>query len=255
MCKVPELVFDEYMIDSFQIKTKKINSMTNKKYKSNIKVVREIIERNNQRYAEAESQAARLVLKSFQNDDSFSNSKAIADIQRLALEIKEKDVDWRVLNRVLDASMDELRENDFFSHTIDLRDLKNAKSKKMYNVRFNIKYCFEMLNDTYSIGKSVIDKDYLGLILSILMLLSRLHDSVVVSLDYLEALIVSVIAYQGGEVLEEKLISLVLKNDKLECCGYKVERVNISQALNVLSKLAVVKIENGNVFLLESVVI
>ena len=255
MSKVQKLILDEYMLGSVKIKTKKIDSMTNDKYKSNINVVRKIIERNNLKYAEAEARAAKILIKNNDVNSHLTNSQVIGQIKKIAYEVKENEVSDIIINRVLDAAIDELKEEDFFAHSLDIRDLNKSKSRKIYNIKFNIKYCFEMLNDAYCIGKRFVDKNYFSLVLSILSLIKKLYNATTISLTYLEALIVSIIAKQRTILDEDSLIKLVLADENLKYCGFEVGIAEISSALTNLSEMRVVGIVDGKIELIESIVV
>ena len=92
MSRVPQLILDDSVLSSVNIKTKKINSMTNKAYQKNIPVVRNVIEKNNQKFAEAQLRAAKLIIKSFDKDEPFSHNEKIAEIQHLANSVKDSCV-------------------------------------------------------------------------------------------------------------------------------------------------------------------
>lgn len=255
MSKVPKLIFDDYILSSFEIKTKEIDSMTNDKYKSNVEKVRKIIERNNKKYAEAEARASKILIKSFDANTSFKNSQVIAQIQKIACEVKEKDVNELIITRVLDAAIDELKEEDFFAHSLDINDLNKSQSHKIYNIKFNIKYCFEMISDAYCIGKSCVDKNYFSLVLSILSLIKKLNNVTTISLTYLEALVVAIIAKQRKNIEEENLINLVLNDENLKYCGCKVDSLKISNTLTNLSKMRIISIVDGKIELIESIIV
>jgi len=123
---------------------------------------------------------------------------------------------------------------------VDVRDLKKGKSTKLYNIQFNLKYCFGLITDAFTVGKNAINKDYFGLILSILSLLVKLEKAKTISIGYLESIIVSVLAQLGNKVEESELISLVLKNDALKYCDYN--NISPSIVFNSLSNLYKIKV-------------
>ena len=47
MSRVEKLILDDSVLVSYDLKTKRIDSMANKEYRDNISVVRKIIEKNN----------------------------------------------------------------------------------------------------------------------------------------------------------------------------------------------------------------
>lgn len=106
MSKVPQFILDDSVLSSVDLKTKKIDSMTNKAYQKNIPVVRKVIEKNNQKFAEAQLRAAKLIIKSFDKDELFSHNEKIAEIQHLANSVKDSCINEIVLNRILDASIE-----------------------------------------------------------------------------------------------------------------------------------------------------
>lgn len=256
MSKVPQLILDDSVLTSVDLKTKKIDSMTNKAYQKNIPVVRKVIEKNNQKYAEAQLRAAKLIVKSFDKDGPYSHNEKIAEIQRLANRVKSSCVNEIVLNRILDASIELISQEEFYTHTVDIRNLKKGKSNKLYNIQFNLKYCFELINDAYIVGKNAIDKKYFELILSILFLFIELEKVTTISIDYLDAIIVSVLAKFGRKIDEGELVSLVLKNDALKSCEYNnITPSVIYSSLSNLYKLKIIENVDGFVQLIEKVLL
>ena len=215
--------------------------------------VRNVIEKNNQKFAEAQLRAAKLIIKSFDKDEPFSHNEKIAEIQHLANSVKDSCVNEIVLNRILDASIELISQEEFYTHTVDVRDLKKGKSTKLYNIQFNLKYCFGLITDAFTVGKNAINKEYFGLILSIILLLVKLEKAKTISIDYLESIIISVLAQLSNKVEENELISLVLKNNALKYCEYDISSSIIYDSLSNLYKLKVIENVDGFVQIIEKI--
>lgn len=256
MSRVEKLILDDSVLVSYDLKTKRIDSMANKEYRDNISVVRKIIEKNNNKFEEAQLRAAKLIIRNVNKGELYSSNEKIAEVQRLANQVKLGSTNEIVLNRILDASMDLISQEETYAHAVDIRNLKKGKTTKVYNIRFNLRYCFGLITDAFTVGKASVEKQYFELILSIIKLFMELEEMTTIDIDYLEAVIVSTLAKLGDKVEEERLISSVLKSEELKCYECKeITSNDVYKSLTILYKIKVIENVDGFVYLIEDILI
>lgn len=256
MSRVEKLILDDSVLVSYDLKTKRIDSMANKEYRDNISVVRKIIEKNNNKFEEAQLRAAKLIIRNVNKGELYSSNEKIAEVQRLANQVKLGSTNEIVLNRILDASMDLISQEETYAHAVDIRNLKKGKTTKVYNIRFNLRYCFGLITDAFTFGKASVEKQYFELILSIIKLFMELEEMATIDIDYLEAVIVSTLAKLGDKVEEERLISSVLKSEELKCYECKeITSNDVYKSLTILYKIKVIENVDGFVYLIEDILI
>lgn len=122
MSRVEKLILDDSVLVSYDLKTKRIDSMANKEYRDNISVVRKIIEKNNNKFEEAQLRAAKLIIRNVNKGELYSSNEKIAEVQRLANQVKLGSTNEIVLNRILDASMDLISQEETYAHAVDIRN-------------------------------------------------------------------------------------------------------------------------------------
>lgn len=201
MIKARKLILDESVTSTESVKTQTIKSMTNKAYRKRIDTVNRIIEKNNNQFADAQIRAAKMIIKSLNTDPTNSN---IANVLKIANNEKYEGVNEKIFNAILEASMNAIQSDDTYYQVLILKDVEKSKSIKLYNVRFNIKKCVQLICESYPLFAEKTGDQNVLYMFSMFNLLKGLLDVLTVDLSINEAVIVAILnSYDGKASIEE----------------------------------------------------
>lgn len=202
MGKARRLVLDECVTKTVTIETRRIDSMTNKAYKKSINTINRVIERNNKQFAEAQLRAAKMIIKS---GDEYSLNSNISAIMRIANDVKQDGVNKNVLNAILEASMYSMPSEEVYYQVLSLKNVEKSKSIKLYNVRFNLKKCWQLICESYAIIDNIANKEFIGLTISVLNTLKSIFNIMTIEISLKEAILISTIISYGGSANAEEI--------------------------------------------------
>lgn len=132
---------------------------------------------------------------------------------------------------------------------------EKAQSRKLYNIRFNLKGLMSLLSDWILLGE-INPEDGLVLLVMLIRSLSKLYDLSLIEFDYIHSIILRewyLSPKENGAVNEDKLINVILKKYKEKIPN--LNKVKIIEAVNQLEHFHCAEVVDGKIIVTESLVI
>lgn len=155
--------------------------------------------------------------------------------------------------------MEKIPLNEIYAQTIYLHDTDNSQSIKPYNIRFNLKKCWNVFYQSYNMGISAKSKNLFGFVLAILKFLAYVQEIQTIAFTREEAIVlVTIYSYDEHEASFNQIKSRIEANDLSDCIYSTInnsEKLVLNDLLEHLIKVKVIDIISGKYTIIEDIVL